>query len=72
MPCNTGEVAEVGDRVCDTKGRLGVVTHVIMWGSEQSELVIRWENGITGIRYTTHEDFELLGRKDDEIVLPAR
>jgi len=72
MPYNTGEVAEAGDRVCNAKARLGVVTHVIMWGSEQSELVIRWEDGTTGIRYATHEDFELLGRKDHEIVLPAR
>jgi hypothetical protein len=73
MPYVTGEHPEVGDRVCDRHRRYGTVTHVIMWGSERSELVIKWEDRTIGIRYTIHQDFELLGRKDDqEIVLPAQ
>jgi hypothetical protein len=72
MPYNTGEIAKVGDRVCDRHQRYGVVTHVIMWGSGKSELVIEWEDDTIGIRYVSHEDFELIGRRDDEIVLPAR
>jgi len=44
-----------------------------MWGSERSELVIKWEDRTIGIRYTIHEDFELLGRKiDQEVVLPVQ
>jgi hypothetical protein len=39
-----------------------------MWGSSRSELVIRWEDGTVGIRYTNHEDFELIGRQEDEAV----
>ena len=69
MPYVTGEHPEVGDRVCDRRRRYGTVTHVIMWGSERSELVIKWEDRTIGIRYTIHEDFELLGRKDDEEIV---
>ena len=73
MPYVTGEHPEVGDRVCDRRRRYGTVTHVIMWGSERSELVIKWEDRTIGIRYTIHEDFELLGRKiDQEVVLPVQ
>jgi hypothetical protein len=44
-----------------------------MWGSSRSELVIKWEDRTIGIRYTIHEDFELLGRQDDEEVgLPVQ
>ena len=72
MPYNTGETPEVGDRIFDLEGRLGAVTHVIMWGSGRTELVIKWDDGTTGIRYLTHEDFELVRRKDGEIVSHAR
>jgi len=35
--------------------------------------MIRGDDDTIGIRYTTHQDFELLGRKDDEeIILPAQ
>jgi hypothetical protein len=69
MPYLTGEHPEVGDRICDRRRSYGVVTHVIMRGSSRSELVIEWEDRTIGIRYTIPEDFELLGRQDDEEVV---
>ena len=72
MPYVSGEHPEVGDRVCDRHRRIGVVTHVIMWGSVRSELVIEWEDGTVGIRYTIPENFELLDRRGNkELVITA-
>lgn len=64
MPYVTGENPEACDLVSDRFGRTGTVTHVIMWGSICSELVIEWDDGTTGIRYAVHEDLELLSRRE--------
>lgn len=73
MPYVGGEHPEVGDKVCDKHRRGGIVTHVIMWGSIRSELVIEWEDGTVGIRYTNPENVELLGRRGDkELVITTR
>lgn len=73
MPYVTGEYPEVGDRVCDKHHKYGTVTHIILWGSSRSELVIEWEDGTVGIRYTVPEDFGLMHRKDEQdIILPAQ
>jgi hypothetical protein len=66
----TGEFPEVGDRICDRRqDRFGTVTHILMWGSSSDELVIEWEDGTVGIRYTAHEDFALIHRRDREAAL---
>ena len=72
MAYRKGEHPEVRDYVRDRNNRRGIVTHVMMWGSGRCELVVEWEDGTIGIRYTAHEDFELLRRQGEEIVLPSR
>jgi len=64
MPYIDGEVPEAGDYVVDQQGRFGVVTHIIQFGSFQSEFVVRWDDGTIGIRYKTPEDFELIRRRE--------
>lgn len=68
----TGEFPEVGDRIRDRCSRYGTVSHVVMWGSGRAELVIQWEDGTVGIRYTAHEDFALIHRRDGEAALHAQ
>ena len=63
MAYNTGEIPKVGDCICDKHHRRGVVSRILMWGSATAELVIRWEDGTTGIRHRMSEDFELLYRQ---------
>ena len=73
MPYSTGETPEVGDQIFDLQQRYGIVTHIVMWGSAQSELIIEWEDGTIGIRYTVLEDSELLSRRSGkENVLSER
>jgi hypothetical protein len=47
-----------------------------MWGSAASELVIKWEDGTTGIRHGVFKDFELLYRQLEvlrrQMKLPSR
>jgi hypothetical protein len=64
MPYIDGEVPEAGDRVVEERGRCGVVTHIILFGSSQSEFVIKWDDGTIGIRYKTPEEFELIRRRE--------
>ena len=64
-----GEVPEAGDHVVDQKGRFGVVTHIIQFGSSQSEFVIKWDDGTIGIRYKTLQDFELIRRRESAEVV---
>jgi hypothetical protein len=63
MPYNTGQIPKVGDCIADKQHRRGIVSHIMRLGSTASELVIKWEDGTTGIRYTTPEDFELLDQQ---------
>ena len=73
MAYSTGEFPETGDCVRNKEGRRGVVTHILRWDSGYSELIIGWDDGTTGIRYTVQEDFELLRRRGErEIALSRR
>jgi hypothetical protein len=71
MPYNSGEQPEVGDRVCDRHRRFGIVRSIMRWGGGPWELVIKWDDGTIGVRHTVHEDFELLGRREEEPVSAA-
>ena len=62
MPYASGEEPEVGDRVSDQEGRVGTVTHISVGPTTPTELTIRWDDGIVGIRYPNPSDFTLISR----------
>ena len=65
MPYLSGELPERGDRIVDKNERAGTVTHVLLSDDEDYplELVIKWDDGIVGIRYWQHNRFMLIERK---------
>jgi len=62
MPYASGEIPEVGDRISDETGRVGTVTRIIVGPRSPTELTIRWDDGVVGIRYPVAEDFTLSSR----------
>jgi len=53
----------IGDRISDTRGCIGTVTHIIFDVRGPGELTIRWDDGIVGIRYSVIQDFTLILRE---------
>jgi hypothetical protein len=58
----SGEAPMIGDRISDTRGSVGTVTHIIFDVKGPGELTIRWDDGIVGIRYLKTEAFTLISR----------
>lgn len=66
MPYATGEIPTVGDIVADSRGRVGTVTHLIHYGGPPEELVIKWDDGTVGIRYSRFDRLKLIERVNEE------
>jgi hypothetical protein len=62
MPYASGEIPKVGDRISDETGRVGTVKHISVGPRSPTELTIRWDDGIVGIRYPNPSDFTLISR----------
>ena len=62
MPYANGGDPMVGDRLSDKRGRVGTVTHITFGPRNPTELAIRWDDGIVGIRYPDPGDFTLISR----------
>lgn len=60
MPYASGETPKVGDRISDQQDRVGTVTHINPGPRNPTELTIRWDDGIVGIRYPNPGDFTLI------------
>jgi hypothetical protein len=58
----SGEPPMIGDRISDTRGSIGTVTHITFGVGCPTELTIRWDDGIVGISYLRIEDFTLISR----------
>ena len=62
MLYGSGKPPMIGDRISDSKGGVGTVTHITFDVRSPAELTIRWDDGIVGIRYIKIEDFTLISR----------
>jgi len=71
MPYATGQEPRVGDAVCDRGRRIGTVTHIMHRGVTPGELVIEWDDGTIGIRYSCHETLMLLERYPVAYQMPS-
>ena len=65
MNYSSGENPEVGDVVRDGQGKVGFVAYIVHFNNNRQELVIDWDDGTVGIRYSTLDDLSLLRRRRD-------
>ena len=57
----------VGSIVTDNERRSGFVSHIVHYGDGPEELVIQWDDGTLGIRYSRFDKLALVGRASTEV-----
>ena len=62
MPYASGENPRLRDRITNEEGRVGTLLDIAKDRGGISELIVRWDDGVVGLRYSYAGNFRLISR----------